>query len=137
MRRSAIALAAATLMLSPALALASDAPSLRFGPWTVQPGEITSVRTALDCFDGRATVDVVFSPAGSRKLAALTAEHVGKPLPVRLGDALITKPYVQMPISGGRLRITGGVHDTRADTEALTARLQQALALPALPTQTC
>jgi len=69
---------------------------------------------AVERGDGAARVLVAFHPAGSRRLATVTADHVGDRIAIVVHGRLISAPIVRAPISEGRAVIDGGFTEEEA-----------------------
>jgi preprotein translocase subunit SecD len=54
-----------------------------------------------------AVIDVRLTEDGAKKLAKLTANHVGQPLAIMLDGKVLAAPVVRDPITGGKALITG------------------------------
>lgn len=56
-------------------------------------------------------INIVFNDEGAEQLRILTEANLDKPLPIIIGNEIIIAPYVNMPIEGGKLQISGGQMD--------------------------
>jgi len=68
-----------------------------------------SLRSAEVAFDrkGHPCINIDLTDAGSKKLAAITADNVNKRLGFIIAGKLRMAPVVREPITGGKLQITG------------------------------
>jgi preprotein translocase SecF subunit len=83
--------------------LVGDDPS---APAPVSGRDIRRVRVTHDEF-GRPAVGFSLTPDGSRRLAELTANHIGKELAIVLDDKVQSTPVIETPITGGEGIIRG------------------------------
>ena len=101
-------------------------------PKTVATGaDVTSARV-VDAGGGRFSVGVVFSAAGSSRMAAATQAHLGKPVAIILDGRVIAAPTLRSPI-GDSAVISGDF--TRAEADAIAAGLAVRPAAAASPRQ--
>lgn len=88
-------------------AFAKDAPGpLWFGTENFAPADIIDARAQPE-LDGTVSILVTLEDPASARLAALTQEHVGKPLPLIYQGKEIVAPLIQEPITGGSFQISG------------------------------
>jgi preprotein translocase subunit SecD len=52
-------------------------------------------------------VNIRFNARGTRRLAHLTADNIGRPLAVVIDDQVVSAPVIQEPITGGSEQISG------------------------------
>ena len=78
----------------------------RLGPPVVTPGDVMSA-TANSAGSGWA-VNVALDPAGSAAVASATHGLFGEQLAMLVDGLVVSAPFVQDPITTGRLQITGG-----------------------------
>ncbi len=71
---------------------------------------------------GRVTVNLEFTPEGTRKFARATAENVGRHIGIYLDGNLLQNPVVNEPIPHGRAEITGYENLEEAHTIAILLR---------------
>jgi preprotein translocase subunit SecD len=90
------------------LIAAAPADTLSVGGVAFPQSDFLDARAIFD-ETGTPVIYITLSPAGRAKLAKITHANVGKQIPVRIGDRLLTNPTVQEPIVGGTLQITGMV----------------------------
>jgi preprotein translocase subunit SecD len=67
---------------------------------------LRSAEVALDR-KGHLSINIYLTEAGSKKLAAVTADNVNKRLGFVIAGKLRMAPLVREPITGGKLQITG------------------------------
>ncbi len=105
-------------------------------PETVATGADVASARVVDAGGGRFSVGVVFSAAGSSRMAAATQAHLGKPVAIILDGRVIAAPTLRSPISGSAV-ISGNFTRAEADAIAagLTARPAVRPAAAALPRQ--
>lgn len=72
-------------------------------------------------YDGRPSVDIGLTETAALAFGEMSAENIGNPVALMLGDRLLTAPVVQQAIWGGAIQITGSY--TVEDVEALAAEL--------------
>jgi hypothetical protein len=81
--------------------------------------EIIDARSQPD-LAGTAAIMITFSPEGAKRLAILSHDHIGKPLPIRLDGKLLAEPVVMEDIAGGVAQISGNFTVAEADALAFT-----------------
>jgi len=69
--------------------------------------ELEDAQETRDPNSGKITVNLTFTPEGTKKFARITAENVGRPLGIFLDGNLLQDPKVNEPIPSGRAEITG------------------------------
>jgi preprotein translocase subunit SecD len=57
--------------------------------------------------NGQPLVNVRLSPAGAVQLESVTRAYLGRDMPIRVGDALLSNPRVMEPVAGGQFQISG------------------------------
>lgn len=82
-------------------------------------GPVT-VRKAVDEYRGDDILQITLDETGAADLAALTTANVGNQLAVRVDGNLIMAPYVNEPVTGGSIQVTGS---SKADIDRLAALL--------------
>ncbi|MBK8630433.1 MAG: hypothetical protein IPN84_09565 [Sphingomonadales bacterium] len=103
MRGAALALSLAV----PEALIAKDAPgALWFGTENFTPADIIDARAQPD-LDGHVSVLVTLEEPASARLAALTRDHVGKPVPLIYQGREIVAPVIHEPITGGSFQLSG------------------------------
>ena len=85
----------------------------RSGPVKAEAGTET--------YNGLPIVNITLSAELRDALAALTAANIGKPLSIRVDGRVVSEPYVNEPITGGELQISGV---DRAEADRIAAALQ-------------
>lgn len=73
--------------------------------------DIESAYSSLDAQSRRPFVSLKFTPDGARKLAAVTAENVGKPMAVVVDGRILSMPVIHDSITGGALQISGDMSE--------------------------
>lgn len=87
-------------------AFAKDATgALWFGTENFTQADIIDARAQPE-LDGRVSVLVTLEPPASARLAELTRENVGKPLPLIYHGKEIAAPTIMEPITGGSFQIS-------------------------------
>ncbi|MFH1747823.1 MAG: hypothetical protein ABIG44_12380 [Planctomycetota bacterium] len=74
----------------------------------------------------RSMLQVVFSPAGAKRLYALTRQHAGAHLAVIIDGELICAPPIHGPVTDGQLHIVGDFSRKQAEELAAAVNRQQA-----------
>ncbi len=85
---------------------AAPPPAFTIGGQPFAQADILDARAMPDV-DGSASIMLTFSPAAAKRLRALTAALVGKPLPVALDGNVVVEPMVDTPIDDGVMQMTG------------------------------
>jgi preprotein translocase subunit SecD len=67
-------------------------------------------------------VSLRFNGRGTRRLAHVTAENVGRPFAIVLDDAVLSAPVIREPITGGSLQISGNLAVQEANNIAMLLR---------------
>lgn len=75
--------------------------------------DIASATAGQDQF-GEPSVSLEFGPAGTTRLAAVTAAVTGKTLAIIVDGRLLSAAVIREPISGGRMSVTGGFNAVEA-----------------------
>jgi hypothetical protein len=88
------------------------------------PGDVALVDAQFD-ESGMPVIVIDFSDQGHARLVALQDGRVGETLPICLGGALVTAPYLAAPITGASLQIAGAA--TASDTMDLARRIREQL----------
>ena len=84
--------------------------------------ELASAEQTFDPSTGQPTIQLNFTEAGSRKIAALTRRHAPREvLEIRIDGAIVSEPFLMEPIDGPALTIAGSF--SLAEAKALAARL--------------
>jgi preprotein translocase subunit SecD len=107
------------LILSPLLIAAGAPRAFTIGGETFSEAEIVDARSQPD-LAGTAAIMITFSPEGAKRLAMLTHDHIGKPMPILLNGTLLAEPVVMEDIAGGVAQISGNFTLTEADALAFT-----------------
>ena len=85
---------------------AAPANQLTIGGEPFAQSDIVDARAIADG-SGMPVIYVTLTPAAAGRLATITASRVGKPVPIAVGDTVITTPVVREAITGGNLEISG------------------------------
>lgn len=72
-------------------------------------------------------ITIAFTTAGNAKFVAAQRCGVDRPIELSVDGAVISRPFLQEPILGGKMVLMGGLGDQES-AEALTARLRRAVA---------
>lgn len=120
-----------TALALAAPALAQPAPTAA-GVFTIAgerfaAGDILDARAMPDIAGG-AGIMISFAPAAAKRLAALTAAQIDKPVALALDGKVLAEPVVREAIEGGVLQISGDF--TVAQAEALAKRISGKDPLP-------
>jgi preprotein translocase subunit SecD len=97
------------------------------GGETFSEAEIVDARSQPD-LAGTAAIMITFSPEGAKRLAILSHDHIGKPMPILLNGKLLAEPVVMEDIAGGVAQISGSFTLAEADALALTISGKEPLA---------
>ncbi len=104
MRRFAtLDVALCLLMLLPSQALARD---FLIGGESFNETDIVDARAQPD-LAGVAAIMLTFEDAASTRLVKMTKRNVGKTIRISLDGKLLLEPFVQEPVEGGQLMISG------------------------------
>lgn len=76
-------------------------------------GNIARIAVTEDFSSGRDAITIRFDEQGRERFATQSTEMVGKDLPVRVDDRLVTSPRIVTPIIGGTVHLNGNY--TRAE----------------------
>lgn len=106
-------------------ARAAPAPPAEKGIWIgsldlCRSGPVKAM-ASTDTYSGQPIVNVTLPATLRGALAELTAANIGKPMPIRVDGRVVSEPYVNEPISGGELQISG---IDRAEADRIAAALQ-------------
>jgi hypothetical protein len=99
------------------------------GGETFGPGDVTKVEPEFSDL-GMPLIEIEFSDQGQARFVALQDGRVGDRLPICLGGALLSDPYLTEPITGSSLQIAGGM--TVPETRDLARRIREQLGLKGL-----
>ncbi len=89
------------------VAMAKEAPgALWFGTENFVPADIIDARAQPE-LDGHVALLITLEEPASARLAALTREYVGKPLPLIFQGKEIAAPLIVEPITSGSFQISG------------------------------
>jgi len=117
--KEAVALVGKTAQLS--FAKVQDEQTLL--PTDLTGADLKNAQVGFDQVTGQPVVQLSFTSQGAEKFANLTAESVGKPLPIILDGQILSAPVVQEKIAGGSAQISGdfSLEEARAITIQLNA----------------
>ena len=59
--------------------------------------------------NGEPLVNVRLTSAGAVQLESITRAYLGREMPVRVGDQILSNPHVVEPIAGGQFQISGAM----------------------------
>ncbi len=77
------------------------------GETALTGGELKDAQESRDPTSGRTTVNLTFTPEGTKKFAAITTQNVGRKIGIYLDGNLLQEPVVNEPIPSGKAEITG------------------------------
>ncbi len=122
MRRCAAVLLpiALTACVARAPAPANPRNALTLGEIVIPADDIMSAELGFDP-NGQPVVNVRLTPVGAVRLEAITRSFLGKELPVRVGNELLSNPRVMEPIAGGQFQISGAM--TVEEAQKLAKRI--------------
>jgi preprotein translocase subunit SecD len=71
----------------------------------------SDVLSAVPSFDavGMPVVSITLSPSAQSRFTALTTANVGKQMPIKIGDRILSEPIVTEPIYGNKMQISGNM----------------------------
>ena len=96
------------------------------GGETFGPDDVARVETQFSEL-GMPLVAIELSDQGRVRFMALQEERVGDRLPICLGGALLSDPYLAEPITGSSLQIAGAM--TTRETQDLARRIRERLGM--------
>jgi preprotein translocase subunit SecD len=106
MRRSCAFLLPIALTACVARTPTAVRPALMIGDIVIPAIDILSASPGFSP-NGQPLVNVRLSPAGAVQLESVTRAYLGRDMPIRVGDALLSNPRVMEPVAGGQFQISG------------------------------
>jgi len=103
--KDAVKLIGKTAQLSFAKLSGGDNPTLE--PTDLTGADLKSAEVVFDRTSGKPAVSLEFTAEGAKKFEKLTAENIGKNVPIVLDGQIVSAPVVQEKISGGNAQISG------------------------------
>ena len=94
---------------------------------------IVDARQSYNPQSGEPVVDLRLDQTGSNELAQITTANINKRLVLVLDGKVITAPYINTPILGGELMLTGRLKVTEAEDLAALLRTVAAMSTGPLP----
>ena len=91
----------------PGVITVSTTNDIQFIPTPLNGRYIKKAALNFDNVSQKPTVNIEFTPAGSKLFAEITERNVGKPLAIFLDNQPIEMPVVREKITGGRAEISG------------------------------
>lgn len=94
--------------------LASPARSFSIGGVTFEESDIIDARAQPD-LGGTASILITFETVAAKRIAQVSRERLGQPLPIILDGKTLAAPRVVEPIEGGTAQISGSFPLAEAD----------------------
>lgn len=82
-------------------------PSATLAPTNLTGADLKSADVNFDNNTGKPAISLQFTNEGGEKFAKITAENIGKQLPIILDNQIISAPTVEEMITGGQAQISG------------------------------
>ena len=75
---------------------------------------ISNVEVIADPKSGQPILSLILTPQSKIAIADFTRARIGEQVKMRLGDTVLSEPFILEPITEGRLAITGNFTDASA-----------------------